>query len=626
MDINCNLERISFTDDRIENGIRMDRNEKVTNWNKEIFTNVFSQIKESNYTSYPSDNFDSTYKNISNYLNISLNNFCISNGADGVIREIFLMFQSKIKNVGILSNTYGMYDVYANLFNKKIINIPYLINIGEKVENICKIDKKYFNNVINDIDIFFFVNPNQVSNNDFSFNELEELCIKYPNKLFIIDEAYTGFGHYTAIHLIKKYTNIFIIRSFSKTFGLASSRIGVLIGNEKSIKPFTQICAIYSFNLYNANICNYFIENINLIEKYHEEVIEGREWFVEKLKINNYKVIDPKSLSIIVVFENEKARDDIYLSCLDKLFYLKKIKINQYESLRITCGPKELMQKLYENHFKNNEINEEYCKYLYDTRGFLVLEDAYNKDEIAHLLNEIKKINFAEHFSTDFKHDIPFRAEYFTKDNENINEILYKNKDKYFNVLKRCLITDKITLFKDKIICKNAYCKQTVPAHVDGNFITHNYRLNKITHGWYEYASEFIQFGILLTDNIKENGAIYFDKIRINTTTDELVNFHKNYIGSERKDSYIKDEVLKTHKIIENGVLMQGKLGSVFIFNPNCIHFGYENVTDNLRINLYLTFNKAIDGDNYDLAKKDKYILLQNIGIDGLNKRQIKQD
>jgi len=597
MDINCNIKRISFTDKREDNGIRMDRNEKVTNWNKEIFINVFNKIKESNYTSYPKDNFDSTYANISNYLNISLNNFYISNGADGVIREIFLMFQTKIKKVGLLSNTYGMYDVYAKLFKKEIINIPYLININEKIENICKFDKKYFNKVINNIDIFFFVNPNQVSNNDFTLTELEHLCINYPNKLFIIDEAYTGFGNYTAISLIKKYTNIFIIRSFSKTFGLASSRIGVLIGNKKSIKPFNQICAIYSFNIYNANICNYFIENINLVEKYHQEVIEGREWFVEKLKINNYKVINPKSLSIIVVFENVKERDTIYLSCLDKLFYLKKTKINQYESLRITCGPKELMQKLYENHFKNNEINDEYCKYLYDTRGFFILEDAYNKDEVENLLTELKKINFTEHFSTDLINDIPFRAEYFTKYNEKINKILYKNKDKYFNILKKCLNTDSITLYKDKFICKKSYCIKTVPPHVDGNFITHNYRLNRLTHGWYEYASEFIQMGIFLTDNIKENGALYFDKIRINTTEDELYSFHNNYIGSESTSAYIKNEVLKTHNIIENSILTEGKYGSVIIFNPNCIHFGYKNLTDSMRINLYLTFNKTIDGN-----------------------------
>ena len=617
IDLDLNATRISFTDNRNKNGVRMDRNEKVIDWDKNIFLNIFNDIETRQFTCYPPDNFNLTYLNIAKYLNININNICLNNGADGIIREIFVMFQQRVNTIGILDNTYSMYEVYANLFKKNIIKIPYIINLSDKIENICSLNKKIFYNSIDDIDMFCFVSPNQVSNNDFTLDEIDYLCYSYPNKIFIIDEVYFGFGHFSTISLINKYNNIFIIRSFSKTFGLASIRLGILIANEISVKPFILSSPIYSLNLYTANICNYFINNIEIVNKYNQEVIKGRDWFIERLKINNYNVIYPKSLSIIIVFQNKDEFEDSYNKCISNLFYIKKIKINNYDCLRITCAPKYMMVKLYNTCFKNNNINEDYCKYLYNTRGFFLINDVYNNKEIKSIIDEIKIINIDNNIEVEVnKNQLPFRLEYFTKNMNKINEIIYK--DKYIKILKQCLNTTEITLFKDKFICKKSLSNETVEPHVDGNFYTYNYRLNKKTRGWYTYAPIFIQYGIFLTDNTENNGGIYFDNIRNYTLED----FHEKFIGNDSNDAFIKDSIIKEFNIDNNNcTLVDGNCGDIVIFNPNCIHFGYGNTTTELRLNLYLTFNKKEDGDFYWLAKKDKELLIDKIGLSELNKR-----
>lgn len=617
MNIDLNIERISFIDNRKINSIRMDRNEKVVDYNPEIFQNIFKNIEKYEFTSYPKDNFTTTYNKIIDYLNINMENLTIHLGADDVIREIFLMFNDKIKVVGILEHTYGMYKVYSNLFKKNIVEIPYIIDLNNDINNICKLDKQYLDKVIMNLDIIFFVNPNQVSNNDLSLTDIENYCNKYKNKLFIIDEAYYGFGNFSCLELIKKYKNIFIIRSFSKTFGLASIRLGLLIGNKISMKPFQKIQPIYSMNLFTAKICNYFIDNINLVNDYNNEVIKGREWFVEKLRINNYKVIDPLTLSVIIVFNNSETCDYIYDKCIENLFYIKKININNFKCLRITCAPKYLMKQLYNKCFKTDIINTNYCKYLYDTRGYFIINDVYNNDEINNILNEIKQLDYSNYIETGSDNNLlPFRLEYFTKNNKIINDIIFKKK--YIDILNKCLNTNSVSLFKDKFICKSANNNKTLKEHVDGIFYTYNYRLNKKTMGWYTYAKSFIQYGIFLTDNTKDNGAIYIDKIRNYNIND----FHKKFIGENSTDAFIKKNIMEELDIYNTAEILEGKKGSVVIFNPSCIHFGYKNSTNKDRINLYLTFNKTDEGDNYDLALHDKLLLLKNIGLQGIEKRQ----
>lgn len=614
MKINTEIQRISYSDER-KKGYRMDRNEKVNDWDKKLFIDIVKNIKQSEFTSYPKNNYTELYYNVAKYLNVEKECIFFSNGADGIIRDLFMMFNNH-KNVGILEYTYGMYNVYPKIFNMNIIKIPYIIDFNNNT-NICKLNKEYFYKNIEKIDILCFVNPNQISNNDFSTDEIEKLCQDYPKKIFVIDEAYFGFGHYSVINLTKRYNNIFVIRSFSKTFGLASTRLGVLIGNKNSMKPFITCSPIYSVNIYTSEVCNYFLNNIDIVNDYNDKVIEGREWFVETLRIHNYKVIDPKSLSIIICFTDESICEKIYNKALENSFYIKKMNIQEYKALRISCAPKNIMENLYEICFKRDIINIEYCKYLYNTRGYFCIDNVYSLDEINEIKDIIKSIDFKNYMYTgyDEKNKLPFRLEYFTKNNDKLNKILYK--EKYMNLLKTCLNTDEISLYKDKFICKNAYSNQIVEPHVDGTFYTYNYRLKKKTWGWYTYASEFIQYGIFLTNNNKENGSIYFDNIRDYTIQD----FHNKFIKKDNNNAFIKNDIMNKLNIFNTSKLITGKKGNIIIFNPKCIHYGYENKTSNPRINLYLTFNKSEEGNNYNQSLKDKKLLLDKIGRKKLEER-----
>ena len=259
----------------------------------------------------------------------------------------------------------------------------------------------------------------------------------------------------------------------------------------------------------------------------------------------------------------------------------------------------------------------------YKKKGFFVLNNYFSKkdvEKINHMIQKLKhKIDLTKSIYTLSKSNNKLmRVEYFIKENMDIYNFI-KSKD--LNKLICNLFNDDgFYLYKDKFISKQKNSDEFLP-HTDGIYKTYNYRLKKKTMGWYTYASEFIQYGIMLTDNNEENGCLNInDKI-----TDDVNYLYENYVHKNSNSGYIAPEVLKDKKTIEKSTKIIGEKGTIFFFNPKCIHFSSINKSDHTRDNLYLTFNKKSEGDNYQLARNDKELLLKKIGQKELDKRSSLQ-
>ena len=108
--------------------------------------------------------------------------------------------------------------------------------------------------------------------------------------MVVFDEAYHGFGSKSQIQKYKKYNNVLITRSFSKSFGLTAIRLGILISNKKILNKVEIKRLAYETNIFSSIVCEYFIKNFKIVEAYNREIIKSREW----LK----KILVKKKLSV----------------------------------------------------------------------------------------------------------------------------------------------------------------------------------------------------------------------------------------------------------------------------------------------------------------------------------------
>lgn len=342
------ISRIRIPENRdLKKGVRLNRNERVENFDTKIISKIFQKSQDYDLGKYPDQS--RIYNILSKFLRLKEENLSITSGIDGSIKSIFEIFSDKNDRVGVLSPTYAMYEVYSNLFKTKIYKISY--------QNF-KLDRKKLHQVIKDrkVKIIFIPNPNQPIEDNLSLKEIEKICkeCKKNKILLVIDEAYHMFGSQTAAKLCLKYENIVILRTFSKSFGLPSIRLGYVIAHKKIIQIFNSYRLSYESNFLSDTVAEYFIKNFSIIKKYNKQIIQGREYLKLELKKLRIQVIGKKANFLLINFRNKKILKNILNSLkVNKIYVKSNYKGDLSNCILVTCGNINTMKKLLKI-IKNN--------------------------------------------------------------------------------------------------------------------------------------------------------------------------------------------------------------------------------------------------------------------------------
>lgn len=334
------IDRLRIPEKRdLKFGLRLDRNERVSDWEKNIFSKIFKNFKGYNLSIYP--DLDKIYNKIAKFDKVKTENILLTSGIDGGIRVLFESFLEKKDKIASPNPTYAMYEVYSKIFKTKLIKISFNDNFKIDLKSLDLILKK-------NVKVIFLPNPNQPIENYYSLKKLDQLAKKCAKRkcILFVDEAYFHFGSKTAIGLIKKYNNVIVARTFSKGFGVPSIRLGYLVSNKNLIKFLSANRLAHETNTLSVRVADYLLDNWKLVKKYNQEVIRSREFVKKELKkihissngkYGNYLLIDMK----------DKLRNKKLVDFLKKnKIYVKGPWREPYQNFfSISIGPKFLMKK-----------------------------------------------------------------------------------------------------------------------------------------------------------------------------------------------------------------------------------------------------------------------------------------
>lgn len=191
-------------------------------------------------------------------------------GSDDVLAMSFLTFFNSGRPILFPDITYSFYDVWAELFH-----IPYERPALDENFHIRKEDYFRENGGI------VFPNPNAPTGVELPLEEIEEIVARNQDVVVIVDEAYVDFGARSALPLLKKYENLLVVQTFSKSRSLAGMRIGFACGNQKLIKYLND--AKYSFNSYTMDRTalaagTAAVKDQAYFQETCRKIIETREW------------------------------------------------------------------------------------------------------------------------------------------------------------------------------------------------------------------------------------------------------------------------------------------------------------------------------------------------------------
>ena len=261
-----------------------------------------------------------------------------TNGSDEILNFAFMAFCDESHPAIFPDITYGFYKVFAQLNNVPFTQIPLQEDFTVKCSDYIGANKTVF-----------IANPNAPTGIALSVAEIEEIIQSNPNNVVVIDEAYVDFGGETVIPLIRKYDNLLVTGTFSKSRSLAGGRLGFGIGCKSLIADLNTIK--YSTNPYNINRMT-MAAGVGVLqdEAYTRancaEIIRVREWTVEKLKEMGFVLTDSKANFLFAKHPKADGKE-IYVSLKKKGVLVRHFdtpRLKDYN--RITVGSQAQMETL----------------------------------------------------------------------------------------------------------------------------------------------------------------------------------------------------------------------------------------------------------------------------------------
>ena len=194
-------------------------------------------------------------------------------------------------------------------------------------------------------------NPNAPTGLALSPDEVEMIVSSNPGNAVVIDEAYIDFGGQSCYELTKKYDNLLVVQTFSKSRSMAGARLGFAIGSKELIDDLNRIK--YSTNPYNINRLTLAAGAAAIDENdYYTEccrkIIETREYSKKKLTELGFTYLDSVT-NFIFAKSGSISGEDYYRKLKQNGVLVRHFSnpaISDY--VRITVGTKEQMDKLFE--------------------------------------------------------------------------------------------------------------------------------------------------------------------------------------------------------------------------------------------------------------------------------------
>lgn len=186
---------------------------------------------------YPDSESTHLRKNLQHYTGISYSQIIVGNGATEIIYNFCQAFLSNKTSVLIPIPTFGEYESAAKLSGAKVSFF--------KTMNLEKDTDDFISKIPNN-GCIFICNPNNPTGTLIQKKTLQNIIISASNKktLVFIDECFIELvpdHDESVIKFIKKYDNLFVLRSLTKSFALAGLRIGYGLGSKQMISVLNKI-------------------------------------------------------------------------------------------------------------------------------------------------------------------------------------------------------------------------------------------------------------------------------------------------------------------------------------------------------------------------------------------------
>ena len=261
-----------------------------------------------------------------------------TNGSDEILNFAFMAFCDKNTPAVFADITYGFYKVFADINNLPSRIIP--LKEDFTIDSTDYFDAK---------GTIFIANPNAPTGIALSRDEIEQIIIKNPDNVVVVDEAYVDFGGESCVPLVKKYDNLLVTQTFSKSRSMAGARLGFGIGSPALIADLKTVK--YSTNPYNINSMTMAAGVGQLMDDDYTRkncltIAENREFLTRELEGLGFTVL-PSKTNFVFAKSDKIEGGELYCKLRERGILVRHFTSERISAFnRITVGTREQMETL----------------------------------------------------------------------------------------------------------------------------------------------------------------------------------------------------------------------------------------------------------------------------------------
>ncbi len=231
---------------------------------------VLGQISAGALTRYPER--EPVEAIVAAHLGSSAEQVALTNGVDEAIHVLFETFLEAGDELLLPVPTYTMYEVYASATDARVVTVQAADDLQFPFERLLAA-------ITPRTKVIAIANPNSPSGSVATREQLLELARRAPQAVLLVDEAYFHFYGETVMDLVGAVPNLVVARTFSKAYGLAGLRLGLLAGPAELMRWVRRVLSPYSVNSLALACLPAALEDTAYLDWYVGEVLAARSEF-----------------------------------------------------------------------------------------------------------------------------------------------------------------------------------------------------------------------------------------------------------------------------------------------------------------------------------------------------------
>ena len=253
-------------------GLRLDFNESTVGCSPRVLARLRSLDAEA-LARYPER--EPVEKEVASFLGLDPAQVLLTNGVDEAIHLLCSTYLDPGDEALIVVPTFAMYAIFAQAEGARVVEVRAGDNFKFPAQDLlAQLSPR--------TRLIAVANPNNPTGAAVACHVLIQIAQQAPQAALLVDEAYFEFHRETLIDRAfvdptTQIENLFVARTFSKAYGLAGLRIGILAGQARQMTMVRRVASPYSVNAAALAVLPEALRDQEYVSRYVAQVLNNRE-------------------------------------------------------------------------------------------------------------------------------------------------------------------------------------------------------------------------------------------------------------------------------------------------------------------------------------------------------------